>query len=1081
MVICMRYGFGRRPSHCRGQALFLAVLVVMLILLIGGVFVATVVFSQSSSQVDMDRAAAQALADAGLRFVDRMLLTSPEGADWRPRVPPYALDTDSDPSTPGPYDMAADPSLMNADGQGTPYYTDMEMTRGWFAIREDLGGGTPGRYFRHGFAKYPDPRDPVHPGPDGIPGTADDFGDATTFGTGTVLLRVTYAPVVTDWSDPADPKRWSAGTLAKCIKIEAMGRVDSEGGRGIWQRVTAYKPYGITDFARFITDRDETGETAKLCMNPFIDYDDDGTVDAAEIVRTRIEGGILCNTSLTLVGDYADNAATNEIYLHSRIAPGPDGVLGTSDDVMGSVDDQSVRAQEIHLEYVTDPPVGGPSTDVYLDALPGDLPTGPIRDSRSSSFDTLNGRVLDDRKTADATSGIVRRADRLEPPDLQRESPTTSTNRYIALTRESGTYVQMASGSLENDGAWGYGEGIFIDNEMDIQFGHDLEALEADWLRASLTTGESGWSPTFTVYKPPAVRISLYPDEASITGGIAARIRDVDPGDVLSDSSLLWWPNHQAGAPGIRLERHDIDPATGQQRTWGYHQFDPGPDGTVGTPDDRYPGDDTRLHVMYLDYPENGVIAALGNVRIKGVLPPKPDGNGPDQSNRPDGSWRDYNLTIYSGGTIYIDSQLIKPSTAVLLDPNLASDPVFANLDPDPTANPNYFYLDYYDSHIALLATDCVCLNTTQIVPHRFSRPANEVEEDPLNPAAGGHFAVPNIRDAMIRTSVRIPRTSGGALAITAKHTGQEPGTAYISLSINGNLYDFGGGANEYVYSFSPQGTAPESASLSWSLSPTYAYLTGSARQPPFPAWPWQPPLAMLSIGPLTWNSIVFMPPATVPAIAGQVPGGSRDYWLRKFKIEELVDHDSDPNTSVEPIGTLDVHVDALIYAQNGSWFVIPGEYFEPNTALHPYDHDADPSTPDIPVGGDLDRDRDGVPDVDADADGNTITDADGDGVPDDFEYYARRFKRYNYRITITGAISENRPAGAEAVRDWIDKWSYPDFDAAGNRIWGQIVYCFDDTLRRARDNPDVVGTSQTTLCALPALPVSPELLFVDR
>ncbi|GAH72815.1 unnamed protein product, partial [marine sediment metagenome] len=37
------------------------------------------------------------------------------------------------------------------------------------------------------------------------------------------------------------------------------------------------------------------------------------------------------------------------------------------------------------------------------------------------------------------------------------------------------------------------------------------------------------------------------------------------------------------------------------------------------------------------------------------------------------------------------------------------------------------------------------------------------------------------------------------------------------------------------------------------------------------------------------------------------------------------------------------------------------------------------------------------------------------------------------------------------------------------------------DTLRRARDNPDVVGTSQTTLCALPALPVSPELLFVDR
>ncbi|MFQ5810952.1 MAG: hypothetical protein ACE5JM_15145, partial [Armatimonadota bacterium] len=243
--------------------MFLAVLVMMLILLVGGVFVATVVFSQASAQMDTDRAAAQALAEAAVRFADHMLLTSPEGADWRPRTPPYALDTDGDPVTPGPYDMAFDPTLMDPDLDPTTaegYYTEMEMSRGWFTVR-DGSGMTPGAYFRIGFSKYPDPRDPIDPGPDGTPGTADDFGDASTFGVGHVLLRVTYQPVVVP--DPLDPPtRWSAGPLAKCIKIEAIGRVDSEGGRRIWHRVTAYKPYGITDFARFITDKDATRDTA---------------------------------------------------------------------------------------------------------------------------------------------------------------------------------------------------------------------------------------------------------------------------------------------------------------------------------------------------------------------------------------------------------------------------------------------------------------------------------------------------------------------------------------------------------------------------------------------------------------------------------------------------------------------------------------------------------------------------------------------------------------------------------------------------------------------------------------------------
>jgi hypothetical protein len=1116
MVMRMRYRRSQRPSRRCGQVLFLAVLVMMLILLVGGVFVATTVLSQSSSQTDVDRTSAQGLAEAAVRFADHMLLTSPEGADWRPRTPPYALDGDGDPLTPGPYDTLADPTFTDPDldpSTAEGYYTEMEVSRGWFSIRDGSLPGPPpppGAYFRYGFTKYPDPRNPVDPGPDAMLGTPDDFGDAAFFGAGTVLLRLTYQPVVTDWTDPANPRRWSAGALGKCIKIEAIGRVESEGGRSIWHKITAYKPLGITDFARFITDKDGTRDPAKLFINPLIDYDGDSTVESvasAEVAPFVIDGGILANTRLTLVGANDNGMPTNQIRLRSRVAPGPDGTLGTADDVMGSVDDQSIRAPEISLEYPTpQPPLPPPSTDVYVD---GRFRGSVITSADNANFDTLpydpgpdgvpgggddvlrSPSVLDDRKLADP-NGIIRRADRLEPPDIKREDPETGENRYLALTRDSGINIAISpgpdgswgtadDGPFENTGVWGYGAGIFVDNHTDIQFDHDIDALQADWLQAGLTTGESGWTPTLTAYKPPAVRLTLYSDEWRITNGNRSLIETADPTVVLGNPAMIYWPNHALdpgmdgtlgtpddppGAPGIRFERRDIDPLSGKQRTW----LDPN-------------GNDTGLHVMYLDYPENGVIAAQGNVRAKGVLPPMPEPDGGTPAPwmlRPDGGLRDFNLTIYSGGTIYIDGQLIKPSTAVELDPSLTVDPAFANLDPDPAA-PNYFYRDYYDSRIALLATDSVCLNTTQIVPHRFSRPANEVEEDPLNPAAGGHFAVPNVKDAMVRTLVRIPATSGGQLGLVAKHTGQEPGSAYISVSGNGTLYDFGG--LRTVYTFLPDGTEPEGPTVSFALSPTYEYLMRPVDLDgdgvPEPPQPWVL-LGGLIPGPLNWHSIAFMPPATVPDIGTQLSGGARDYWLKKFKILELVDVDADPSTAPEPIGALDIHVDALIYAQNGSWFVIPGEYFEPDAQPLPHDVDND-GTPDLLVGGDLDRDGDGVPDVDVDGDGSTATDADGDGVPDDFEYYARCFKRYGYRITITGAISENRPAGPDAARDWTDKWSYRDAGTGGAVRWAHIVYEFDDALRRTRDNPDLDPTEQTNLCALPALPVSPDLLFVDR
>ena len=76
----------------RGQALMVAVLLMMAILLVGILFVALVTYNQDQSTRHEDSLLAQAMAESGVRYAAYMLENSPEGADWRPPEPP-AIDS----------------------------------------------------------------------------------------------------------------------------------------------------------------------------------------------------------------------------------------------------------------------------------------------------------------------------------------------------------------------------------------------------------------------------------------------------------------------------------------------------------------------------------------------------------------------------------------------------------------------------------------------------------------------------------------------------------------------------------------------------------------------------------------------------------------------------------------------------------------------------------------------------------------------------------------------------------------------------------------------------------------------------
>ncbi|HEX8234526.1 MAG TPA: hypothetical protein VF600_01075 [Abditibacteriaceae bacterium] len=144
-------------------------------------------------------------------------------------------------------------------------------------------------------------------------------------------------------------------------------------------------------------------------------------------------------------------------------------------------------------------------------------------------------------------------------------------------------------------------------------------------------------------------------------------------------------------------------------------------------------------------------------------------------------------------------------------------------------------------------------------------------------------------------------------------------------------------------------------------------------------------------------------------------------YHLSRLKLEDVGQNANHEFESLQPSQTLDVR--AFVYAQEGSWIVLPGDYF------------------DASVRNGVDVDRNGI-----------ITRAE--------QVAGYRFRRYNTRISFTGAIMENRTeivanSGAVpgAVADWMDKWATVRIDS-GNWSGADAGATFNNDLRYDSSNP---------------------------
>jgi hypothetical protein len=717
---------------------------------------------------------------------------------------------------------------------------------------------------------------------------------------------------------------------------------------------------------------------------------------------------------------------------------------------------------------------------------------------------------------------------RVRPPEIEAVDPDSEAHRYLLLTRYSGFWRPDPGPPLSyyniGESGWGwinYG-GIYIDNAGDIQYDHDLDLLRLNWTRsvgvhaghgdgrdAGLQRPPEGpadwWDQTGRYYAPPGVEIILHGEDPCPYVEIIRH-------DLREFNGYLYYWQDPDGAPIPT----DPNPEIPDELVYQYDPAEAGESACVqpagASPIGIYDG-----NRAIFPFPPNGVIYAAGNVLVRGVMPPVRDSQGRvgraipvDEApeayfgvwNSMNGRTRRFDLQIVSGGTIYIEGDLLSPASAQL-----------AGLSPDDMLRDRI-----YGSRIALLARDYVCLNTTALNP----RPVDmfRAVQDQVDPGiyhlyndAQPVYSSSGSQGHLLLEGDQTPEANSppGAIGWDPDAGPFETDPAWITFAYTNSRLQLAELAAELTdlrlmvghsglwvddaQTEEPGGIGPPAGEPH--ASPEYPpeegpdepavdvglYVNDAALSTP---WPWgagtsrytflreeiadheirdesdhwyedlQPDLLELGSSADDWAELLpdDYQPMWMHALAGDPPAA----WLagsdtiafqgRVWPVRHWV---QDPDTgawsvdrweippkdlayTVGPIAIapprgvdpLPVEIDALVYAENGSWFVIPGRWFN--------------------------------------------EDPDEVGLDPMAQLYPGYHEPLNISIHVYGAISENMPADLGSVADWTGKWGGP-FGQGGE---GFLTYAFDPLLRYPRrETEDRIGYLR-----FPNFPITSDLVI---
>jgi hypothetical protein len=869
----------------RGQTLIVAIAILFVLLFIGGVFVAQVGRNLTVSGRSRQIQQATELAEAGIRYCQDQLVSSEEGADWRP-----------EPSAPIT-------SALDTQGLRDPDYF-------WLS---------------KGFHRM-------------------------TMKGGRALVRVVYDP------HPADPR----GHL---LKIESVGRpgelnpddpteFSAVGNSSrLRKEMIGYVQIGLTDYGRFVTNRTKNGgenvigvptmnvPLALVLGDPEIGNTPSGVRNNNIIFGfpMRIQGNAL------LMGDvraYLSNRGVGNELATERIEVTGEVRTAPTRDVNGdgAVDANTDLQQFINPRINLNP---DPNPATTQNAI---LPTG-------QNFTTRGGKIRDGSANTD-NLGHIRNMANIAAPLIDTPVGGGDVSRYRAMTANSGILGGAGSNSY-NTGRGGYGEGIYINNPEDRQEESSDVAnslsLRAEWLNLKGPFATGHWQGPF--YRPPGIQVEL-------RGNMIRLTRNDNRLFTLPDGT----PLTQQGGKVLDIPLSDWDRQNYRLPNGTAFPLPPFPhDGDEPDPNNPF-GDNNSYGV-------NVVIFAEGNVRVKGFygMVTNPSETSESTTTRKLGR---VHLTIVSGGTAYIDGNIVKA---------------------DGFVNGSNITLER-GSTCALMARDYVCVNTTA-----FMAPTNQNQVwNRFSPDTDFFYTEVGMRGLsydMVSSFGIDPGNYNVPPHLFLRQASMGTNPALLNLMINP--------------AFAPNPT-----------DPFYLFNDGGLGAGGYPH--------VRALG-IKYNGTAFVgdPTSVAPQFEQRayplVGVNTGNYQLSRLPgLDNLFRFRTDQTSSAQlssafqNIGTggtsdyalggafvapLDIRIEAMLYAQDRSFFVIPGYPMNPDpddTRENVATRDQRKSTP-----------QDSAQDVES----------------------KRLYPFYNepadIRITVEGAISENYTASLADQTQWMNRWGW--------------------------------------------------------
>ena len=768
-------------------------------------------------------------------------------------------------------------------------------------------------------------------------------------------------------------------------QAEIYRRAFLQGKRFLVRRLTAFQPIGLTDYGLWITNKDQSPEPIVLGAN-------------LALSEMEIDG----YSSATVGGEQFYPIYDGPLYVNGNLTAG--NVLFALTNSENPVVDYTAYKNRFAINRADQITITGKFSALSGLQDPLRVLIGAKSNASISGALTLASLQSNRALVQIAENNPLLRA--IEAPNLDPADRASGVDRYRALTLGSGRWDDALG---QHTGMLGQGEGLYIYNPEHYQYNGDQDALMKNWLDPQSLQWTNG------VYHPQRT------DLLDAVAGKAAAIELI-----LHD----WGVADDAGVvtqlPYIELRRYDGLPFVDK---------------------DNQPLSDFNregYYYTFVEYPRNGVIFAEGNLVVKSAMPDglleatgglpaslamesvggaiSPLMNGADQL---PGGWasadeiryyvnrfnRRYDLTVVSAGTIYIEGNLLGPaSRRASYRQGTSNAPIISG--------------SVYDSKLALLARDNVVLNPTRM----FEVKAREPED------LGSERAWRVTHDQAL-TLQFATASEPEKVQLLLRHAGDgaqvyTPDQEYAIMRLM---------LNNVAFRWSPGNLDAEK----------FYFCSDLFRQTYFPS---------VDVN-RQWSEAMFPGLFSVKKVDPLLSGQDANFQVygdgMRNTVQILLDGASKAHyllsAGKETLGPgfvvrgMNMQVDALVYAQRGHWFVIPGRF--QNT-------DATP----LPAGTD--------------------------------DAYPRYHEPYDVKIVVNGAIVQNRPAPQYAEEASLRHWrgpnasytggSYDTLSAFDTDKWrwvdrrAGIEYHYDATLLRPVCYRKLGVDDYDYQPRLPKLPVSP-------